>query len=105
MKLSNRTQRQLEGWIKGLFRAFDRLEKDSFFIPFLDDDVYLSIHGQEHYGHEGFKLWMGENRAFFRHGSLLHHSHNFSFDTLENGLIQVSFVLDFKAESKEGELF
>lgn len=52
MKLSNRTQGQLEDWIKGLFRAFDRLEKDCFFMPFLDDDVYLSIHGQEYYGHE-----------------------------------------------------
>ncbi|WP_261836988.1 hypothetical protein [Vibrio ishigakensis] len=105
MKLSNRTQGQLEDWIKGLFRAFDRLEKDCFFMPFLDDDVYLSIHGQEYYGHEGFKQWMGENRAFFSHGSLLHHSHSFSFDALENGLIQVSFLLEFKAESKEGERF
>ncbi|GAM57370.1 hypothetical protein JCM19231_3372 [Vibrio ishigakensis] len=48
---------------------------------------------------------MGENRAFFSHGSLLHHSHSFSFDALENGLIQVSFLLEFKAESKEGERF
>lgn len=105
MSSSDMPSSELESWIKGLFQAFDRLEQDSFFLPHLDDDIELRLHGKGYQGISGFKQWMSGNRSSLKHGSLVHHSHSFEFKALEDKCYQVDFLLDFKAESVDGELF
>lgn len=99
-------QTELEHEIaKVIFPAFDRLEEDEFFIPYFNQGTQFEIHDDKFVGIDGFKHWMAGNRQTFKPNTLEHRAHSFAFEPLDDGRVEVEFLLDFKAETFSGEYF
>lgn len=88
-----------------IFPAFDKLESNEFFEPYINDDSIFVFDGVTYKGYNEFCGWLESMRDVLNVDGLNHSVSEFDAKILQNDMYEVSFVAQAKGTFKDGTSF
>jgi len=86
-----------------IFPAYDRLEENDFFKPYIEESSVFVFDGNEYYGFNGFSDWLNCIKEIDEPNSLFHEITKFDATKLTNNEFKVSFNVKTTGKMKNGK--